>query len=192
MTIWFSSDQHLWHKNIIKFCNRPFETVEEMVSTIIQNHNKLVKPTDTVYWLGDFAWNMREDKLEILANKFNGKKHFIVGNHDRPALFKGLESKGVFESVNQTLGLSLGQQYIWLSHYPHRSWNRSFHGSYHLFGHCHGTALPFGLSFDVGVDCWNFCPINLETINETMNKLTRQFAEGSDGGERKFWKGNDV
>lgn len=189
MTVWFSSDHHLWHKNIIKFCNRPFESVQEMVDVIIQNHNRLVKPTDLVYFLGDFAWNTREDKLEILLNKFNGKKHFIIGNHDRPPLFRSLASRQVLQSVNDVLGVSFGEQYIWLSHYPHRSWNRSFHGSYHLFGHTHGTASPFGLSFDAGVDCWNFCPINLDTVHETMGKLTRQFVEGNDGGERKFWKG---
>jgi calcineurin-like phosphoesterase family protein len=191
MTIWFSSDHHCYHSSIIKHCNRPFSSSQEMTEILIQNHNRLVKPTDTVYWLGDFAWNLYEDKLERLVNRFNGKKHFILGNHDKVSFFRSLANKGVFESVNDTKAISINGQYIWLSHYPHRSWNKSFHGSFHLFAHCHGTAQPYGLSHDVGVDSWNFAPISYDMVVSTMNKLTRQHAESieSDTGERKRWNG---
>ena len=191
MNIWFSSDHHLYHNNILKYSNRSFDKDQEMADCFIENHNSLVKPKDTVYWLGDFAWNLREDSLEKLINKFNGKKHFILGNHDKPSFYNSLCKKRLFESVNQTLGISINDKYIWLSHYPHRSWNKSFHGSYHLHGHCHGSVFPFGLSFDVGVDCWDYKPISFDQVEQVMDKFTRQFAETpqNERGERQRWFG---
>jgi calcineurin-like phosphoesterase family protein len=55
MTIFFTSDTHFNHKNIIKLCNRPFTSIEEMNEKIIENWNNIVKPEDIVWHLGDFA-----------------------------------------------------------------------------------------------------------------------------------------
>lgn len=54
MEIYFTSDLHLGHDNIIRFCNRPFSSVEEMNDRIIQNYNSIVHKNDLVYILGDF------------------------------------------------------------------------------------------------------------------------------------------
>jgi len=187
MNIWFTSDHHLNHSNVIKFMNRPFSNVLEMNEALIENHNKLVKPNDTVFLLGDFAWSStKEDQLKKLLNSFNGNKHFILGNHDKNSFYQSLCNKGLLKSVQQCLGLSLHNEYIWLSHYPHRSWNRSFHGAYHLFGHSHGTLAPYGLSFDVGVDCWDYKPICFEEVCDVMSRLTRQF--GTEGTDMR-WNG---
>ena len=51
----FTSDTHFGHENIIKYCNRPFTSTEEMDKALISNWNKVVKPEDTVFHLGDFA-----------------------------------------------------------------------------------------------------------------------------------------
>ncbi len=192
MATFFSSDHHCYHTNIMKHCNRPFSSSEEMTDTIIQRHNKVVQPIDTVYWLGDLAWNLHEEQLERLIKRFNGKKHFLLGNHDKAPLFRSLANRRVFESVHDTSGITIGQQYIWLSHYPHRSWNKSFHGAYHLYGHCHGTAAPYGKSFDVGVDAWGFAPVSYDMVVATMDKMPRQNTESNDEGEgrvRTRWSG---
>ena len=52
--IFFTSDTHFNHKAIISYCSRPFESVEEMNDRLIDNWNQVVKPSDTVYHLGDF------------------------------------------------------------------------------------------------------------------------------------------
>jgi calcineurin-like phosphoesterase family protein len=76
------ADNHFWHSNIIRYCNRPFSDVAEMDATMRDCWNKAVKPHDEVIVLGDFAYRMSEDRLKRLFNSLSGRKHLIIGNHD--------------------------------------------------------------------------------------------------------------
>lgn len=78
--IWFVSDLHFGHKNVISYCNRPFKTVEEMNDFIVSYWNKTIKKQDTIFVLGDFSLNKKWSKL--LIPKLNGKKILVAGNHD--------------------------------------------------------------------------------------------------------------
>jgi len=166
MTIWFSSDHHLFHSAVIKYCDRPFSCAQEMYDILLENHNTLVKPTDQVYFLGDFAFNLRDDSLEKAFRAFHGNKHFILGNHDKKKQIEKIAKRGAINWVKEVYGLKVDKHYLWLSHYPHRSWNKSSHGSFHLFGHSHGGFEDYGLSTDVGVDAWNYRPVSFEMILE--------------------------
>lgn len=88
MTTWFTSDPHYWHANVIKYCNRPFKDVGQMNETLLNGYNSLVSPEDTVYFLGDILFpkghETKAGKHPIL-DSLNGKKHLILGNHDRVA-----------------------------------------------------------------------------------------------------------
>ena len=53
--VFFTSDTHFYHGNIIRFCNRPFEDVEMMNETIISNWNRVVGPNDIVFAASPFA-----------------------------------------------------------------------------------------------------------------------------------------
>lgn len=165
--IWFTADPHFGHKNIIKYCNRPFKNAKEMDTAIRTNWNALVKPSDTVYVLGDFSMSSDKKSLEDWFNALHGKKFLIVGNHDSKACLK-LPWKGVFE-VKQ---IRHGGHRIWLSHYAHRTWPNSYHGSLHLYGHSHGTIPDYKRSMDVGVDCHNFWPISGDQVVERLTKET--------------------
>jgi calcineurin-like phosphoesterase family protein len=162
---WFTSDTHFGHTNIIKHCNRPFNSVEEMDEQLIRYWNECVKPGDFVYHLGDFALVSREKTLEIF-NRLNGIIHFIKGNHDDSA--ESIKKKFAwFKDVHM---IKVYDQQIWLSHYAHRVWNKSHHGVWHLYGHSHGS-LPCdntSLSFDVGIDCHDYRPINFDTVTKIM------------------------
>lgn len=88
MTLWYASDHHFGHENIIQFCNRPFKNAAEMDEVLITNHNALVQPEDHVWFLGDLTMARGSLKsgqakwLISLIKRMNGHKRLILGNHD--------------------------------------------------------------------------------------------------------------
>jgi calcineurin-like phosphoesterase family protein len=154
---WFSSDTHFNHKNIIKYCNRPFDSVEEMNEGIVKNWNAVVTPEDTVWHLGDVTWGHFD------MNRLNGKKNLILGNHDsEDRITQYFEEVYIYHELK---GLIPKRRAIVLFHYPIESWNGKFYGSLHLHGHCHNTINNTGLlRFDMGVDCWDFKPVTIEAV----------------------------
>jgi calcineurin-like phosphoesterase family protein len=159
---WFTADTHFNHSSILEHCRRPFKTVDKMNKTIIKRWNKLIKPEDFVYHLGDFSFC--EGKK--FFNELNGRKYLIRGNHDS----KQVECYG-WVWVKDTAMIEIFGQYLWLSHYAHRVWNRQKYGVYHLFGHTHNKLPPYSGSLDVGVDGNNFYPWNLNEINIILKKF---------------------
>jgi calcineurin-like phosphoesterase family protein len=83
--LFFTSDHHFGHNNIIKYCNRPFENVDEMNAALIKRWNEKIPPDGDVYHLGDFAL-CHPEKLEEILDQLNGRIHLIIGNHDAAAL----------------------------------------------------------------------------------------------------------
>ena len=174
MNIWFSADFHFWHTNIIKYCNRPFRTSEEMNETMIANWNRVVNPEDQCYILGDFAF-CPPDKAANTARRLHGKKYLIKGNHDRTKMLVALEP--FFEWIKDVHLLNVqdkksqyGNQQIWLSHYCHLVWPQQGYGVWHLFAHSHGKCpVPFAAkAIDVGVDCWQYGPVSYSQIKLLM------------------------
>lgn len=167
--IYFTADSHFGHINIMKHCHRPFKTIQEMDATIIRNWNERVSKRDLVYHLGDFAFRC----CDYYLNQLNGRIRLILGNHD-DNLTRACKDR--FVAISHAHYLCYNGHQFWLAHYPHRSWRNSCHGSYHLFGHCHGTMPDYGLSTDIGVDRWGFRPVSIGEIIE-------YFASKQSGGE---------
>lgn len=166
---WYTSDTHFWHKNIIKYSNRPFNSVEEMNEELIKRWNQRVKPDDEVYHLGDFGF-APIDKLQSIFNQLNGKKYFIKGNHDKEAV--KLPWIWVKERVELYDNSNADKIMLVLSHYSHRVWNKAHHGSIMLYGHSHGSLEGDSQTLDVGVDCWEYAPVCLDEIKKRLNTLT--------------------
>jgi calcineurin-like phosphoesterase family protein len=164
--IYFTADTHIGHEFIIKACNRPFDSVIEMNETIISNWNSKVKPNDTIYHLGDFSYRCK-NPYEYFA-RLNGRKILVKGNHDKKDVLK-LPWEAIHKVVDD---LFIDNILLYLCHYSHRVWHNSCHGSYHLFGHSHGKLLPYGFSFDVGVDAWGFKPVSWDEIKQKMATLS--------------------
>ena len=169
MNYWFTGDTHFGHANIIKYCNRPFKDVVEMNEAIISNWNKVVQPNDLVYHLGDFCFGTTDTHFDMYFKRLNGLIVFIKGNHDKLAWKNRAKFYASSDSYRE---IKIDGQPITLCHYAMRVFNKSHHGAWHLYGHSHGSLLddPHSLSFDVGVDCHNYTPINLEQVKEIMSR----------------------
>ena len=177
--IWITSDTHYGHANIIRFCERPFADVQQMDEALIANYNAVVKPEDTVYHLGDFSFSREPERV---FRRLNGKIHLILGNHDldRHGEIRRWVDDLKWASVKDVYFLKLGKKpanWIWLSHYPHLTWNKSHKGSTHCHGHCHGDLPDDGKSrrFDVGVDAWNYKPVHVDEILKRAQKRELTF-----------------
>lgn len=175
--IFFTSDSHYGHKNIIEYSNRPFKDVDEMDAILIKNWNSVVGYDDDVYHLGDFSLSSADRSLRILE-QLNGNIYLIKGNHEKSVLEKSFTRdkfkwiKDYYELTVEDLDAKGGRQVIVLLHYAMKVWNKSHKGSFHLFGHSHGS-LPDdvnSLSFDVGVDSHDYFPISYEQVKQIMSK----------------------
>ncbi len=172
--VWFTSDTHFGHTNIIKYTLRPFDSIGEMDERIIANWNKVVQPTDDIYHLGDFALVGRnEDKLKQYVRRLNGRIHLILGNHDRhwEKLYKNM-----LASCQRLDEINVNGQAIILCHYAMKVWNKHSHNSWQLYGHSHGKLPkePGRLQIDVGVDRWNFTPISFNNVRQEMNRIMKE------------------
>jgi calcineurin-like phosphoesterase family protein len=195
MTIWFTSDEHHGHRNIITYSNRPFNFIEEMSEVLIANHNSVVKTDDIVYHLGDFSLNKTAPGL--ILPRLNGIHHLIAGNHDHchpvhaknPAKLERFR-KTYFDAGFKTVELSdqftFDIKVVKMSHFPYFDENALFDqrypklrpiddGSILLHGHVHNawkTQLsPKGsLMINVGVDAFNYFPVALKEIELLIRK----------------------
>lgn len=178
VNIWFTSDLHLGHANIIKYSNRPFANTQEMDAHIINELNKVVMPGDSLYMLGD--WLFGPDKvrrfLEYRARIACQDILTIWGNHD-DVIRHEKAVQNAMSWCGDFLEAHIGGQRFTLCHYAMRVWDKSHHGAYHLYGHSHGT-LPdeaTSRSFDCGVDTElfghkRFTPYSLDEVHEIMKK----------------------
>jgi calcineurin-like phosphoesterase family protein len=174
--IWFTSDTHFGHENILKYCNRPYKTIEEMNEGLISNWNEVVKKDDTIYHLGDFAMMRNPD---LILRRLNGFKHLILGNHDKKNR-KTYRNSPYLVSVHDVLELRFKDVTLWLSHYAHARWPHAHHGSLHLFGHSHGGFKGLGRSMDVGVDPMDYYPISIDEVTRILSKIEPVEHHGED------------
>lgn len=147
--IWFSSDFHYGHKNLVKGISswtnpikcRNFSTLEEHDEILVRNINKVVMENDILYFLGDWSFGNNEN-IMVFRNKINCRNvHLILGNHDRTLFQKQANfiGKDKFLSISQQKTIKVDDQEITLCHFPMRTWERAGKGSWMLHGHCHGT-----------------------------------------------------
>lgn len=167
--IYFISDTHFGHSNIIKYCNRPFSSIEEMDECLIDNWNSVVKDKDEIYHLGDFSLSKNKEYLKSIVKRLKGKKHLVKGNHDY--LKDGEYCSLGFQSVQYYKELKWNKRKFCLMHFPLLSWNKMHRGSYMVHGHCHGTInhLNLGITrIDVGVDNFNYTPVSIEEVENLL------------------------
>lgn len=166
----FTSDLHFFHNNIIKFCNRPFGSVDHMNDMLIHNWNTVVGEEDHVWMLGDFSFG-KPAQTAVVLERLKGIKHLVVGNHDRKGSSDVLFNRDwnqYFVDRHDYYRLKIGEHKFVLCHFPFAAWER---GYINLHGHWH---QPAGYKnkyrqYDVGVDANNYTPILMEDAVKRAN-----------------------
>lgn len=182
--IFFTSDLHIGHRNVLIFCRRPFLDMKDMVDSLVKNWNSVVGENDIVFDLGDMFWFDSRHEVKKFVNRLNGTIYKIAGNHDMDCrkLFELCDPEKV-KVLDDTTVVWIdrpGQKTVevWLEHMPKATWPHWTHGSLNFFGHIHSgpladnmvdipgkdLQLKVGQQYDVGVDNNNFTPVELEQI----------------------------
>jgi calcineurin-like phosphoesterase family protein len=190
---WFTSDWHIGHTNIIKYCNRPFANVQEMDKTILDNFFSVVKKGDTVYFLGDLSFHIEAIKNTLMVISMAGIDfNVLLGNHDDTSAVSRFSHHQFRKNVYRMLDLEIEGQPVTLCHYPMLTFNRSHHGAWQLYGHHHNGGyhkdIPpavMGKKMNVGVDIHNFMPVSWDQVKEYMKKQPHNFDYISPEDRRK-------
>lgn len=172
--LFFTSDSHFGHHNIIEYCQRNlklfFDDVDEMNSVLIKRWNDIVPKDGIVFHLGDFFFMISAIEAVEILDQLNGTIYWVKGNHDRSKIYKACSYDKLPDRIEITVDDSELEtpQLIVLDHFPLYTWNREHHGAWHLHGHCHGTFNhPNIKAIDVGVDSVHsslFAPISYQQI----------------------------
>lgn len=165
--LFFTSDEHFCHKNVIEYCSRPFQDVREMDEQLIKNFNEKVPKDGFTVHGGDFF--LGRDKKGVRKNyvsRLNGEHFFLMGSHD-----SWLPNGTSHEMVE----LCVDKQNIVVCHYAMRVWPKSHYNSWLLYGHSHGGLPSEGKSYDIGVDNNWYYPVSYEEIRDIMSKLPDNF-----------------
>lgn len=157
--IYFTSDTHFGDARVLRIDRRPFASMVEHDAALIDNWNRIVKPHDEVWHLGDFSAK-RPGLAEGLLAQLNGTKHLIIGNNDPVAT----TAAAGWASVQHYVELTVDGQLLILCHYPFRTWNQMGKRSINLHGHSHGRLKPMPRQFDVGIDPQGLQPRTLSEI----------------------------
>lgn len=185
--LFFTADTHFNHTNILKFCNRPFNSVEQMNETLIDNWNRVVGKDDTVFHLGDFCLGGAAEWTKLL-DRLNGKIYLILGNHDLKNIRQGFIQR--FEHVALQMFITVDKQKIYLSHYPFLCFEGSYKDVWQLFGHVHTRKNNTGIDaerlqylyptqYDVGVDNNDFKPVSFNEVKEIIDRQVEQHKQNN-------------
>jgi calcineurin-like phosphoesterase family protein len=187
--VWFTADLHLGHGTLIKLWQRPFlapeeleraqrdargdwrlseETVARHDDALLKSINSQVAIDDTLWVVGDFCKGGLDQATRYRDRIKCRQVHLVWGNHDHPSI------RPLFAEAFEQGMIRVEGQDIWLNHYPMRSWNGSFYGTWHLYGHVHGRLSAeddersWMLTTDVGVDACDYQPRSFDEIRDYM------------------------
>lgn len=191
-TTFFYSDPHFGHAAVIKFCDRPYKSVEEMHEKFIRNWNSVVKDKDIVIITGDFSMYIKKEEIKSILNSLHGTKILVMGNHDKYTESEWLNMG--FSFVCRSTTMRIGGETVNISHFPYKGpklklimygflsklfpgkfWRpRHFadqledDGRFLIHGHTHSKRKVRGKMIHVGVDAWGYTPVPLQKIGNII------------------------
>ena len=187
--IWFTSDLHLGHANVLSFTKRQYADIDAMNQGLIDAINDCVEYEDELHILGDYSYKTSRNAARLLRHQIKCRNvHLIRGNHDRDWTQPEVADTFIVDPLIHTIKLADGRKVV-LSHYPILDWPAMSHGSIHLHGHIHSDGQynvrcrEAGLlRYDVGVDANGCVPVSLEHILtwfEGVDYVWRPFAQAT-------------
>ena len=184
--IFFTADTHFDHANIIRLCNRPYESIEQMNEDMISKWNRKVTNSDTVYILGDMFFRSKDP--EAILGRLRGKKYLIIGNHD--TWIKRVDTDRYFKEVSHYMTLSDGQRGLVLCHYPQICWphqQRFYMIHRHIHADTQGDYWPLlavrERALNAGADINGFAPVTFEELVENNGKFKAEYRNRTGGVE---------
>lgn len=196
--IFFTSDNHFWHRNVIGYCDRPYSDIEEMNEDMVRKWNSVVGHDDIIYHLGDFSMAIRP--VEAYTPRLNGKKYLIPGNHDWcHSYHKKSRKQGIKKWISfyrqhgwmvlpEQSQIEIDGQTVNMCHHPYKGdvphkpksndraerdkyWDYRLEndGKWLICGHVHEKWLQKGKMINVGVDVWDMTPVSIESIKDIIN-----------------------
>lgn len=173
--IYYTADTHFRDQAIMRKCQRPFKTLQEMEKKLINNWNCKINDDDDVYVLGDVVNENDQEAIEVIRS-LKGHKHLIVGNHDHVLLDK-LKNDGVFESIKFIELILDNNRKVCVCHYPLMDWIARDENSVLIYGHIHNKTRNNGIiykkmkdfyagvpAYNCGVDVCGFEPRTLDEL----------------------------
>ena len=169
--IWLISDTHLGHDKEFIWKARGFQSVEEMNAIIIENWNKIVKPDDIVYHLGDVIMGDLNAGLALLK-QLNGHINLAIGNHETSARLEAFNNLSNFTNIQFGYRLKTKKKTFLLAHYPILTGNFDNSKTYSLHGHTHSSNpfCEYDMMYNVNCDAHNCAPIAYEDILIDISK----------------------
>lgn len=170
---WITSDTHFFHRNIMRYCGRPWSDVTEMNKAMIDRWNSVVKTNDIVFHLGDFALCGTQAKAHILS-QLSGHLIFVKGNHDSGRT--SMLSCGCKEAYLQVEGRMIDGRTFVMSHIPKTDQFSSF--DVQFVGHVHTAwaMLPPNV-YNVGCDIWGFVPQRIDHVMSHASNRQLKFMQ---------------
>ena len=178
--VWFTSDLHLGHNKSFLYEPRGFKNIQEHDKAIIENWNKMIRPDDKVYVLGDLMLNDNEAGIEKIK-QLKGQIYVVRGNHDSEVRVNLYNNCDNIIKVTEGQFLRYGKYHFYLSHYPTLCSN--FDGDkplkarmVSLCGHSHSQNAfkdwDKGLIYHVELDAHNNFPVSIDSIiKDIKNKI---------------------
>lgn len=172
MSIWFISDTHFHHANILRFTGmsgqplRNFSSVEEMNEHMVDRWNEVVKPGDKVYHLGDVSFRYGEELASIMG-RLRGQKRLILGNHDQ---LKGTNLASFFQKV--VMWRVFRAEGFVCSHVPLHRGSFPHQTALNVHGHIHERVVPDPQYMNVSVEVTDYRPVHMDEIMLRIKQLT--------------------
>ena len=167
--IFFCSDHHFNHANILKFENGrlgDFDDVEEMNEKLVENHNKVVTSKDKVFMLGDICWNVDAMKY---VRRMNGYKVLIMGNHDKQHI---KSYYGTFQDCKGVLYFNHDDIRAVLTHFPVHPNQLEYRLTHNFHGHGHRNSVDDPRYVNMCMEVLDYTPINIEEVAKRIKDGT--------------------